>query len=114
MARSCGASPISRFDSSLYEDGSTNRTCAPRLSINTSPCEPVGLLRSAARTTAGRIRAAIQCRVIRRLYPVDNNRMAFVRVASVSEVQPGWVKEVRVDGQTYAICNSGGEIHALD
>jgi nitrite reductase/ring-hydroxylating ferredoxin subunit len=40
--------------------------------------------------------------------------MAFVRVAAVSEVQPGWVKEVRVDGQTYAICNSGGEIHALD
>jgi nitrite reductase/ring-hydroxylating ferredoxin subunit len=40
--------------------------------------------------------------------------MAFVRVASVSEVQPGWVKEVRVDGKTYAICNSGGEIHALD
>jgi nitrite reductase (NADH) small subunit len=40
--------------------------------------------------------------------------MAFVRVATVSELQPGWVKEVRVDGQSYALCNSGGEIHALD
>src|SRR5260370_20292147 len=40
--------------------------------------------------------------------------MALVRVASVSELQPGWVIEARVAGQTYAICNSGGEIHALD
>jgi hypothetical protein len=36
--------------------------------------------------------------------------MALGGVASVSEVQPGWVKEARVDGQTYGICNWGGEM----
>lgn len=40
--------------------------------------------------------------------------MAFVRVGSLSQLQPGWVLEARIDGQTYALCNSGGEIHALD
>lgn len=40
--------------------------------------------------------------------------MALVRVASVSQLQPGWVIEARIGCQTYAICNSGGEIHALD
>jgi nitrite reductase (NADH) small subunit len=40
--------------------------------------------------------------------------MPLVRVASVSQLQPGWVIEARVDGQTFAVCNSGGEIHALD
>ena len=40
--------------------------------------------------------------------------MALVRVGFVSQLQPGWVIEARIGGQAYAICNSGGEIHALD
>ena len=40
--------------------------------------------------------------------------MAFVKIGSLSELPPGSVMEVLVGGGTYAICNAGGEIHALD
>jgi nitrite reductase/ring-hydroxylating ferredoxin subunit len=40
--------------------------------------------------------------------------MAFVRVASLTQVQPGWVFEAKVDGHPYAVCNHEGEIHCLD
>ena len=40
--------------------------------------------------------------------------MAFVKVGSLSVLPPGSVMEVHVGDGTYAICNAGGEIHALD
>lgn len=40
--------------------------------------------------------------------------MAFVKVASLSALPPGSVMEVHVGDGTYAVCNAGGEIHALD
>jgi nitrite reductase (NADH) small subunit len=39
--------------------------------------------------------------------------MAFVRVASVSSLPPGSVTEVTVGEAPYAVCNVGGELHAL-
>lgn len=38
----------------------------------------------------------------------------FVKVAEVSEVPPGAVKPVTVNGKTIALCNVGGEFYALD
>lgn len=38
----------------------------------------------------------------------------FVRVASVSDVEPGKVKEVSANGKTIALCNVGGTFYALD
>ena len=48
-----------------------------------------------------------------------NNRetigqMAFVKVGALSKLPPGSVMEALVGNGTYAICNAGGEIHALD
>jgi nitrite reductase/ring-hydroxylating ferredoxin subunit len=40
--------------------------------------------------------------------------MAFVKVGSLSTLPPGSVMEVHVGDGTYAVCNAGGEIHALD
>jgi len=40
--------------------------------------------------------------------------MAFVKVGSLSVLPPGSVMEVHVGDGTYAVCNAGGEIHALD
>src|SRR5579859_7616238 len=39
--------------------------------------------------------------------------MAFVRVASLARLGAGSVMEASAGGQQYAICNVGGEIHAL-
>src|SRR5579864_5000074 len=38
----------------------------------------------------------------------------FVRVAAVSEVEPGKVKPITVNGKTIALCNVGGTFYALD
>ena len=38
----------------------------------------------------------------------------FVRVAAVSEVEPGKVKEITVNGKAIALCNVGGTFYALD
>jgi nitrite reductase/ring-hydroxylating ferredoxin subunit len=40
--------------------------------------------------------------------------MPFVRVGSASQFPPGSVMEAEVGANTYAICNAGGEFHALD
>jgi 3-phenylpropionate/trans-cinnamate dioxygenase ferredoxin component len=40
--------------------------------------------------------------------------VAFVRVGSVSALQPGWVIEAKVGENYYAVCNAGGQIHCLD
>ncbi len=40
--------------------------------------------------------------------------MSFVRVGSLSKLPPGSVMEALVGDGTYAVCNAGGEIHALD
>jgi len=40
--------------------------------------------------------------------------MAFVKVATLSNLKPGWSTEVQLDGHPYAICNLDGEIHAMD
>ena len=38
----------------------------------------------------------------------------FVKAASVSELQPGSVKEIQINGRTLAICNVAGKCFALD
>ena len=38
----------------------------------------------------------------------------FVRVAAVSDVEPGKVKQITVNGKTIALCNVGGTLYALD
>ncbi|MBV8842924.1 MAG: Rieske (2Fe-2S) protein [Bryobacterales bacterium] len=40
--------------------------------------------------------------------------MAFVKVGSVSQLTPGSVLEAEIAGNSYAICNVDGELHALD
>lgn len=40
--------------------------------------------------------------------------MAFVKVAELSKLPPGSVMEALVGDGTYAICNAGGEILAVD
>jgi len=40
--------------------------------------------------------------------------MPFVKVGSLSALPPGSVMETQVGDGTYAICNAGGEVHALD
>ena len=40
--------------------------------------------------------------------------MSFVRVGSLAKLPPGSVMEVHVGDGTYAVCNSGGELHAVD
>lgn|SRR5690348_14323657 len=40
--------------------------------------------------------------------------MAFVKVGSISQLPPGSVMEAEVGEGTYAICNAGGEVHALE
>lgn len=38
----------------------------------------------------------------------------FVKVAEVSEIAPGSVKQVTANGKTIALCNVGGQFYALD
>jgi nitrite reductase (NADH) small subunit len=40
--------------------------------------------------------------------------MPFVKVGTVSELPPGYVMPADVGGNSYAVCNVGGELHALD
>ena len=40
--------------------------------------------------------------------------MAFVKVASLSRLPADSVMEAKVNGSSYAICNVGGELHALE
>jgi nitrite reductase/ring-hydroxylating ferredoxin subunit len=40
--------------------------------------------------------------------------MPLVRVASLAQLPPGAVLQVEHGEDTFAICNAGGEIHALD
>ena len=40
--------------------------------------------------------------------------MALVKVGSISQLPSGSVMEAEVNGNTYAVCNAGGELHALD
>ncbi len=39
--------------------------------------------------------------------------MAFVKVASASELGPDSLMEVMVDGNCYALCNAAGEVYAI-
>lgn len=39
--------------------------------------------------------------------------MAFVKVGSVASLPPGAVMEVTLGDDHYAVCNYGGELHAL-
>lgn len=39
--------------------------------------------------------------------------MAFVKVGSLSQLPPGGIMEVTVGDESYAICNTNGEVHAL-
>ena len=39
--------------------------------------------------------------------------MAFVKVGSLSQLPPGSVIEVVLGDDSFAVCNSGGEVHAL-
>ena len=40
--------------------------------------------------------------------------MALVKIGLVSQLPPGSVMEAEVDGNTYAVCNVDGSLHALD
>lgn len=40
--------------------------------------------------------------------------MAFVRVGSLADVPPGSMIQAEVGERAFAICNLGGELHALD
>lgn len=40
--------------------------------------------------------------------------MAFVKVGSLSTLPPDSVAEARVNGSSYAVCNIGGIVHALE
>ncbi|HYL34864.1 MAG TPA: Rieske (2Fe-2S) protein [Bryobacteraceae bacterium] len=39
--------------------------------------------------------------------------MAFVKIGSLSQLPPGSVMEVTLGDESYAVCNAGGELHAL-
>ena len=38
----------------------------------------------------------------------------FIKIAVVSDLQPGSVKEIAVNGKTVALCNVDGKFYALD
>lgn len=40
--------------------------------------------------------------------------MPFVKVAALSALPPGTVMEAEVNGNTYAVCNIGGNLRAFD
>ncbi|SRR5579883_2743269 len=40
--------------------------------------------------------------------------MALVKVGLVSQIPPGTVVEAKAGGATYALCNAGGRLYALD
>ena len=40
--------------------------------------------------------------------------MGFRKVASLAELPPGSLRQIEVGEETLALCNAGGNIHALD
>ena len=44
----------------------------------------------------------------------NEHAMPFVKVGTVAQLPPGSVMQVDVGGNAYAVCNVGGELHALD
>jgi nitrite reductase/ring-hydroxylating ferredoxin subunit len=40
--------------------------------------------------------------------------MAFVRVAKATDVAPGQIREIQVQGTTIAVANVGGQFHAIN
>ncbi len=40
--------------------------------------------------------------------------MAFHRIGTIQQLPPGSVMEAAVGEQTFAVCNVGGELHALE
>jgi len=40
--------------------------------------------------------------------------MAFIKVSTLDELQPGWVTKADVDGHPYALVNDGGEVRCVD
>jgi nitrite reductase (NADH) small subunit len=40
--------------------------------------------------------------------------MAFVRVAKATDVSPGQIREIQVQGTTIAVANVGGQFHAIN
>jgi nitrite reductase (NADH) small subunit len=39
--------------------------------------------------------------------------MAFVRAAKATEIAPGQIREIRLEGTTIALANVGGQFHAV-
>jgi nitrite reductase (NADH) small subunit len=44
----------------------------------------------------------------------SGDRMAFVRAAAVSDIAPGRIRQVEVNGKAVALANVGGTFHAID
>jgi nitrite reductase/ring-hydroxylating ferredoxin subunit len=40
--------------------------------------------------------------------------MAFVRVAKATDIAPGQIREIRLEGNTIALANVGGQFHAIN
>jgi len=40
--------------------------------------------------------------------------MPFVKIGSLASLKPGCVMEAQAGGRTYAVCNSGGSLYAVD
>jgi nitrite reductase (NADH) small subunit len=40
--------------------------------------------------------------------------MAFVKIAKVSEIAPGTIREVQLDGKTVAVANIAGKFHGIN
>jgi nitrite reductase (NADH) small subunit len=40
--------------------------------------------------------------------------MAFVRVAKTTEIAPGQIREIQLEGTTIAVANVGGQFHAVN
>lgn len=40
--------------------------------------------------------------------------MAFIKVGTLAELQPGCVLKTHVDGHPYALVNDGGKLHCVD
>ena len=45
---------------------------------------------------------------------MHNVYMPFVKIGTLAELPPGMLSQVEVGEETIAVCNAGGEIHALE
>ena len=45
---------------------------------------------------------------------VAYSKMAFTRAGAIQSLPPGSVMEATVEGRLVAVCNVGGELHAID